>query len=182
MSAQTSLSLLPLRESCPSPAVRERVARALARVGRGSGFGQHRSNCSENGTEIVEHIRITKPQHCVSQLPQLRIPQRVVSLCVGRVMNIAVKFHDDSSARATEIRDVAPNRFLTFELPAFDRVPSQLEPQLLLSGRRGLPMISSQFRQIRPCQAAIVPTSLSRATGEGQLLRSKSRERVGVRA
>ena len=163
----------------PSPARRERDSFRAAEAGRGSGFGQRSGNCTENTSQVIQHVNVTKSQHGVPQLPQLRIPQRVVNSRFGRVVNTTVEFHDDSSARAAEIDDVAPNRFLPLELPAFDRVSSQLEPQALLGGRRSLPIVSSQFRQVRLWHIFIVRRSLSRCTGEGQLPRSGSRERVG---
>jgi hypothetical protein len=188
VSTQTSLSRLSLALEPPSPARRERDSfrvtpmRAMhdAGAGRGSGFGQHRGNRSENCVQIVEHISIAKPQHRVPQASQFLIPECIVNLRVGCVVNSTIKLDNHLSARAAKIDDVTPNRFLTLELPPFDRVPSQLEPQPFLGWRWGLPMISSQLRQISPGHTAIVPTSLSRATGEGQLPRSGSRERVGV--
>jgi hypothetical protein len=130
---------------------------ASEQTGRGS--RQQVGNSAQQSRQIIEHFIVPKTQHGVSQTLQLRVSHSVVSSSIGCVVNSAVKFNHDFGAGAAEVHDVPSNWFLSFEFPAAYRVSAQLEPQPLFSRRWLLPIVSSQFRQIRTSHSySVKPT------------------------
>ena len=86
-------------------------------------FLQHR-------LQFLHHLVVPEPQHRITLNPQPFITARVISR-LFRVLP-TIQFDDQSLFDADEIDDVAPERFLPFELQAHEAVGTQVIPEFLL--------------------------------------------------